>query len=392
MRVLHLIGEMGTGGAERLVAHMCSRAGRLGWVSAVASAGGAQADLVRSRDGTATYDVPVSRRRPAGVARSVLLTRAAVLDFAPDVVLAHNVGVTAIAAVATRPRRPGAAPRPPVVTVFHGVAAGDLGASVRIVRTLSDRVVTVSRASADRLERAGLPAGVVTVIPNAVDVPPLDPTGDSTGDPTGDPAGDRTGDRAAARAGLGLPADVPVAVCVARLVQQKRHDVLLRAWAAVPAPAVLLVVGDGPLHGQLARQVGELGLTDRVRLLGPRDDVPRLLAAADVSVLSSDWEGLPMSVLESLAAGRPVVATDVDGVREAVDDDRGRLVPPDRPDRLAAALRELLSDGGLRERLGAAGRAFVTERHDLDTMMRAYDDVLRGCLPGAGPQRGRGPQ
>ena len=109
------------------------------------------------------------------------------------------------------------------------------------------------------------------------------------------------------------------------MVPQKRHDVLLDAWAQLTGGELLLLAGDGPERHDLEERARPLG--DRVRFLGNRSDVSMLLAAADVTVLTSDWEGLPISILESLAAGRPVVATDVDGVREILGPGGGRLVP-----------------------------------------------------------------
>jgi glycosyltransferase involved in cell wall biosynthesis len=160
-------------------------------------------------------------------------------------------------------------------------------------------------------------------------------------------------------------------------VDQKRHDVLLRAWADLPPQCVLLVAGDGPNRQALAALHGTLGLRDRVRLLGNRSDVPLLLAAADVCTLASDWEGLPIFVLEALAAGRPVVATDVDGLREVLRDGGGALVPPRDPGALAQALRRLLTDDAARVAAGAAALETVRRRYDPDRMVRAYDALLR---------------
>ncbi len=357
MRVLHTIGEMGTGGAESLVVELVRRGPDVGWTSAVASAGGAREDELLSEGLAEVRRVPLSRRRPAGLAQAVAATREALREIRPDVVLAHNVGVTAATRLAllTLPRRT------PVVTVFHGVAAEDYRAAALTLSAASTEVVTVSEAIAQRLVAAGLRRRRAVVIPNAVTAPALP-------------------DRRTARAALGLSVDAPVALCAARLVDQKRHDVLLRAWNELPPDFLLLVAGDGPNRGALEALHAELGLGERVRLLGNRSDVARLLAATDVCTLASDWEGLPIFVLESMAAGRPVVATDVDGLREVLRDGGGALVPPRDPAALAGALGQMLLDQEVRAAAARAARETVDRRHDPAHMARAYDVLLRAAV------------
>jgi glycosyltransferase involved in cell wall biosynthesis len=141
----------------------------------------------------------------------------------------------------------------------------------------------------------------------------------------------------------------------------------------------LQIAGDGPDRPALESAAAPLG--DAVELLGERTDVADLLAAADVFVLSSDSEGMPMSVLEAMAAGLPVVATAVGGVPELVDDGRtGRLVPPRDPGALAAALAALAGDAGLRARMGEAGRARTAGEFSLARFHRAHLDVYRAGL------------
>ncbi|GAA3631375.1 glycosyltransferase family 4 protein [Lentzea roselyniae] len=346
MRVLHVISEMGAGGAEAVVAGMVRAGGDFGWESGVASGGGHRAEALRAQ-GFSTFDVPVPRRRVSGVLRTVSAVRSAVRSFGPDVVLAHNVSASLVARMAAGGR--------PVATVFHGVSESDLGGAARILRRTSRAVVAVAEASADRLRALGVD---VEVIPNAVFAEPP------------------RVDRASIRGVLGIGPDVPVALCPARLEPQKRHDVLLEAWAMV-AGAILLLAGDGSLRADLERRAEELGVGDRVRFLGTRCDVPDLLEATDVVVLTSDWEGMPIAVLESLAAGRPVVASDVDGVREALSGGGGVLVPRRSPSATATALASFLFDARACAAAGAAGRAAVERDHDPHTFMKSYDELLR---------------
>ncbi|CCH33202.1 Glycosyltransferase, family 4 [Saccharothrix espanaensis DSM 44229] len=326
-----------------------ARTGReFGWQTAVASGGGHRAEALRGH-GVPTFTVPVARRKAAGVLRATTATRAAIKDFKPEVVLAHNVSASMVARLALLPRKV------PLLTVFHGVADTDYGGAARILRRTSGVVVTVAEATATRLRDAGLRPDPL-VIPNAVF--PQEPRVD----------------RATVRAAMGVRQDVPVALCLARMEPQKRHDVLLAAWARLGGEAELWLAGDGSLRPALERTAA--GMTG-VRFLGNRPDVPDLLAAADVTVLTSDWEGMPIAVLESLAAGCPVVATDVDGVGQALAGGGGLVVPPRDPGATAEALRGLLFDDARRAAVGAAGRAAVTAAHDPRALMKSYDELLR---------------
>lgn len=357
--VLHTIGEMGTGGAESLVVELVRRGPDVGWRSEVASAGGRREEELLQAGLARTHRVPLSRRSPLGLLRAVHATRAALRRSDPDVVVAHNVGATVATVAALRTLRR----RVPVVTVFHGVAADDYRTSARLLSHGPDAVVTVSGAIRDRLSAAGL-ARPALVVPNAVTAFEL-------------PDADR------ARAELDLPADAPVALCAARMVPQKRHDLLLQAWSRVTVPgAVLLLAGDGPLRADLTARAGRLGLEGRVRFLGTRDDMPRLLAATDVCTLSSDWEGLPVALLEAMACGRPVVATGVDGVAEVLGHGGGRTVPPGDPGPLADALGAVLADRRSARRLGDRAAEVIATHYDPGTMMRRYDGLLRSLLPG----------
>jgi glycosyltransferase involved in cell wall biosynthesis len=183
-------------------------------------------------------------------------------------------------------------------------------------------------------------------------------------------------------------------VSVARLRAPKDVLTLVRAVALLPPGGVrALVVGDGPERSELSAEIGRLGLDGAVDLAGERDDVAELLAAADVFVLPSRSEGLPMSVLEAMAAGLPVVASAVGGVPELVEDgETGILVPPGRPDALAAALGGLAADPALRARLGAAGRRRAEARFGIEACRRAHVQLYRELLEARGEPAVRAPR
>jgi glycosyltransferase involved in cell wall biosynthesis len=170
-------------------------------------------------------------------------------------------------------------------------------------------------------------------------------------------------------------------VSVGRLTQQKDPETLLRAWRRIGGPHRLALVGDGPNRPDLESLIEREGLAGRVDLLGSRDDVPRILREADLFVLSSRWEGLPLAVIEPMMSGLPVIATAVGGVPEqVVHGETGLLVPPGDPDGLARALSALLSDADLRSRAGAAGRRRALEYFTESRMLRQTAEVYEHVL------------
>ena len=168
-------------------------------------------------------------------------------------------------------------------------------------------------------------------------------------------------------------------VCVANLIHYKGHDTLLDAAARIRSSVAwrLWLVGDGPERERIEAKIARLGLADRVDLLGLRDDADDILAGADMAVLASRTEGLPNAVMEAMAHGLPVVATDVGGVRELLDAGGGSVVPVDAPDELARALEALLDDAALRDRVGAVGRRTIAERYSIESMRDRTLAVLR---------------
>ncbi len=205
------------------------------------------------------------------------------------------------------------------------------------------------------------------VIPNAVpEIPPLSPA-----------------ERADLRARLGArPRDV-VLISVGRLALPKGYPDLLEAFALLAAdspPARLWIVGDGALWDSLHAQAASLGLSRRVRFLGRRSDVPRLLAAADLFVSASHWEGLPLAVLEAMMAGLPVVATAVGDTPAVLPASAGMLVPPRQPEALARAVRPLLLDASTRRRWGAAARRHARSRYGVDAWMRRLRELYARIL------------
>ncbi|MBA3585933.1 MAG: glycosyltransferase [Gemmatimonadetes bacterium] len=241
----------------------------------------------------------------------------------------------------------------------------------RAARACVDRYIAVSEEVARRMRaRFRVPASKLQVVRNGIDL-------------------DRYCRAADPRLRLLLARDEPRAVVltVARLDPQKGHEYLLAAAAAIPQ-AVFVFAGEGEERPRLERMARALGVADRVRFLGHRSDIPDLLAVCDVFVLPSLYEGLPLAVLEAMAAAKPVVATAVGGTDEAVTNGKsGLLVPPAEPSALADAIRTVLGDPTVARRLGEAGQARARREFSASRMIREVSGVYEDLLERVGSDR-----
>lgn len=182
------------------------------------------------------------------------------------------------------------------------------------------------------------------------------------------------------RRALGISPETPVVGTVARLAEQKRLGRLLDAVARLPSEVHCVIAGDGPERSGLEARAARPDLADRVHILGHRDDVAAVLGALDLLVVTSDREGMSNSMLEALAAGVPVVSTDVSGADEALgpgpDGVPPGVVVPREAEAVAAAVSGLLDDADLRRRMGEAGRRRVRERFDQRQKILAWETLL----------------
>lgn len=193
-------------------------------------------------------------------------------------------------------------------------------------------------------------------------------------------------DGAGVRSELGIPAGNDVVVTVANFTPKKRHTDLMKAAARVvgarPATTFLLV-GQGPLEGDVRREAEALGISGSVVFAGFRPDAVRLIAGSDLFVLSSQFEGMPVSILEAMAVGTPVLSTSVGGVPEVVTDGvDGLLCGPLRPDVLAGRILEALGDPALRSSLASAAGVLVRREFDVGRMVRSTEEIYTGLLGG----------
>lgn len=363
-RVLQLLPEFGVGGAEAMVANLMLHLDPARFDVRAASFYGPRGTRFEAELAARGLEVRYLGKRLGFDPRLFGRIARTLGEFRPDVVHSH-LAVLPYALPAYL-----AAPGVAAVHTLHNVVEREADGPGRVAGRLlygwRVRPVAVAGAVADGVRRMyGREAPVIT---NGIDLVPLRAAA----------AG-----RAAWRQAEGLPLDAFVYVCVARLMAQKNHALLLEGFADVARQrqdAWLVLVGDGTLRGDLEARARQLGVVERVRFLGVRNDVVAALGAADAFALASDFEGNPLSVMEALAAGLPVVATAVGGVPELVADGvNGLLVPPSAPGPLGAALARVAAEPGLALRLGAAA-ARTAEAFGVDAMTSAYESLYLSAV------------
>jgi glycosyltransferase involved in cell wall biosynthesis len=318
VRILHVIQELGTGGAERILVSAYRGARAAGHEVFVAAAPGPLAAELDDE----VFPLPLVERRPQRVPGAARALRRAVQASRPDVIHAYNPTMALVAGLVTRRGR-----RPPGLVNLQGVAEEDWVGTVRLVRLSGLAPVACGPGVAAALRDHGVDP--LATVPNAVGPAPAP----------------------ADRAGL-APDGTRLVLAVGRLVEQKNHELAIRAIAQVP-DATLWIVGDGPMRPRLEQLATELGAP--VVFTGVRRDARALMGAADAVVMPSRWEGLPLTALEALASGTPLVATNVRGLRELLVNGENALLVPEDPDALAEALRRILDNRELAARLSEAG-------------------------------------
>jgi glycosyltransferase involved in cell wall biosynthesis len=375
-RIVHITQPV-DGGVGRVVADVAAAQRALGCDVAVASPPGWLAG--RLTDAGIPWLRWDARRAPGqSVPRELADLRRLLAQQRPDVVHLHSSKAGLVGRLLVRSATP---------TIFspHGWAwqavTGPVARSTvrweRWATRWTHALVCVSeaelRAGAEhgvQIRRAFGPGRGAHVVPNGVDLRTFRPAD--------------TADRAEARRLLGLDVEVPIALCVGRLNDQKGQDVLVRAWPLVQrvAPgAQLVLLGDGPSGAELVAAARRLGVADLVRLEPPTERVETWYAAADVVVLSSrHGEAMPLTPLEAMACGRSVVATDVAGVRESLGPGCGAVVPVADAEALAVEVARRLDHEGLRRAEGVAGRSWAVQHFDVSETGRRLAALAESLL------------
>jgi glycosyltransferase involved in cell wall biosynthesis len=375
MRIVHVIARLNVGGAALSVLEMAANQQQRGHdvvvVAGTIPAGEDSMEYLAAELGVRVHPLPALRREispPRDAAATGALWSLLRRD-RPDVLHTHTskAGATGRVAAGLRlRRRPGA-----IVHMYHGHVLSEYFSPRRervfrgIERALShlaDVLVAVSDEVRDDLVRFGVAArDKVAVVPYGFE---LDARVDV-----------RPETRALLRAEIGAGDDTLVVGFVGRLTDVKRPLDLVHTLEAIRSDAILVVLGDGEDRPAVEALAAQTGQAERCRFLGYRRDAPGWYAAFDALLLTSANEGTPVAAIEALAAGRPVVATDVGGTAAVVDDgETGFLAPAGDVRSLAAHLDRLAGDAELRGRMGEAGAARMRERFSIDRMV---DDIER---------------
>lgn len=234
----------------------------------------------------------------------------------------------------------------------------------KLISMIVDRYIAVSGGVAEKLGRLIFSHDKIRVVKNGISIENFPCTKSNT-----------------LRELLKDNKDMPIVLTVARLDKQKGHEYLIEAASMVPE-AVFALVGDGPERGKLETYVKEMNLEKRLVFLGYREDIQEILSGCDLFVLPSLYEGLPLAILEAMAAGKPVIASDINGTDEIINDGKtGILVPPADPNAIAEAIRRVLSDPSLARNLAASGkeRAYseFSSKKMVEGVTRVYEDIIR---------------
>jgi len=376
-RITYLVTTSWTGGAERQVRDLALRMQQAGWdVTAVSmlplgdSFGALRSHGIRTAS--------LGMRRGVGDPRALVALGVLLRDTRPDVLHAHMVHANLLARLSRLIR-----PTPVVISTMHSQFQGHRWRMLayRLTDRLGDATTAVSdvvRGDAIRLG-AVAPDRIMTV-PNGVELATFERNGSV---------------RSRLRDELGI-GDQFLWLAVGRLAEPKDYPNLLRAFARLGGsgePGRLVIVGAGPDEDAIREELRDTGLEHQVRLLGQRADVADLMSAADGLVMSSAWEGLPLVLLEAAASSLPVVATDVGGNREAVEDGvTGFIVPSRDPAALASGMRRLLAlSREERAAMGASARRLAVSRFDMGAVAHQWQNLYAALLRGRDPTRSMDP-
>lgn len=360
MRVVEVLATGTNGGAQEHLHSLLMRIDRSRYDASVVSLspGSAVGKLQRAGIPVVVIDDPDDAVAVGGLAVYLAGVR-------PDVLHNHMyraelVGTRAAIALEKIGLR-----RPYVVSTVHSsrVRSAEDREQLRRLTPHMDRLIAVSRAMERKIVDEGRDTAPVTLVYNGVDLERYDHQ---------EPC-------CTLRDDYGMEPGSQIVGVVARLEPEKGHVTLLNAWPTVlrSVPnAYLLVVGEGSRREGLERQAAELRIAHRVVFTGRRDDVPAVTAAFDVAVLPSYREAQGLTILEAMALSRPVVASNVGGIPEMVEDGvTGLLVPPDDPDALAAAIVRLLLDHSLADTIARAGHDLVHDRFCVELMVKAIETI-----------------
>lgn len=366
-RVLHIIDSLHLGGAQEVVLNLAT-CGSPHFTHEVATMHGHGIYWDRLRDaGIRVHSLSPHKHLPLYLATLPAL----ILSLRPDILHCHLIPSNIIA------KPIGSLLGVPLVINHdhtndpHRIDNKMLLALDKSTNRFARHIIAVAAACRDFLvQHESIPVEKISLVPNAIDLCRFSPETTSLGE---------------SRVALGLPPDIPVIAGVGRLNPQKNFSLFLEIAAAVSSKspeARFLLAGEGPEESLLREQAKALGLADKVIFAGYIPDTRVVYAAADILLMPSRFEGLPMTLLEAMAMGLPVVASNLDGIAEVITDScEGFLAPPGEAPVFAERILRLLADAQLAANISRNARAKIEKNHSVEKMTSAVEAIYARFLP-----------
>ena len=365
-RIVFVLTTLSWGGAESQVISLAVALSSRGWTPTVVSL----LDTVPRGSTLRAHGIPVKTlgmRRGLPDIRGIWRLRNILAEARPDVVHAHMVHANLLARITRL-----VTSMPVLVTTAHNVNEG--GRFRRILYRATDRLADLTTNVSKAAVRSSISSGAVPptrirYMPNGIDMLEFYPNDKA---------------RARTRSELGIEERF-VWLAVGSLQQQKDYPNMISAFTRVAshsANPILLIVGKGPLREEVQAQIMQAGLSDSIRMLGTRQDVPALMNAADAYLMSSAWEGLPMVLLEAAASGLPMVSTDVGGNEEVVVTGKtGVLVPPKDSEALSSAINIMMDlEPQARRTVGACAASHARQKFALEGVVDRWEEIYAELL------------
>jgi glycosyltransferase involved in cell wall biosynthesis len=368
--VLFVLTDVAVGGAEHQVLEVAMRLSERGWVVSIVSLIRPELDTRELEEAGITLE-HLGITRSSWDPRAVIRLRRIVRGRRPRIVHSHMVHANLL----TRVTRPLIGMRPPLICTSHSSSEGGRGRrlALRVTDPLATKTSHVSRSALERyVEQRIIAPDRAVWIPNGVDLERFRRS-------------ESMRDRV--RRELGIDQGTFLWLTVGRQTALKNQHRLLQSFASLEGEPVLALAGIGELHEELKERAESSVARGRIVFLGPRNDPEALMSAADGFVLSSEHEALPMVLLEAASCELVMVATDVGGCGEVIDDGTtGRLADPSDPGALTEAMSSIMSlSVEERRRMGRAARTSMRERYDIETVTGRWEELYRTLAPGLAP-------
>lgn len=361
IRVLQVLSKFDCGGAERMAMHLITNIDHEKFDTAAVSLYNRRHTDMEEKLDLAGVQVWYLGKFPGPDLRMIPRLRVVINRFKPNIIHTHG-GVLRYVMPAVWRQGP-----TKIVHTVHNLAEKEVGKAGQVLHWFAFRNGTATPVAIAKRVRAS-----ITNVYGIQNVPLI---------PNGIPTSEyENGNRSAIRDELGLHDSETMFLAVGRLEPQKNYRLLLRSFAEarsrLGSSLQLCIAGSGSQEDALKNEAVRLGIASRVRFLGNRQDVPDLLAAADTFVLSSDWEGNPLAVMEAMAAGKAVIATSVGGVPELVNnEDTGLLVGAGAETGFADAMIRVALSSDVRDKLGKQGKQMAEQCFGVRAMARAYEEL-----------------